>query len=118
MRVGSPRGRRVRGGPERSNRGAGGQVQKKRRGQPRGDHAREAPEAAPRGVAAAPARQPVAGRAATNDAANLNDVVGLFAWPKKPRTVWAAAKAAITGQPEAPRTFHARRPSGPLHRQI
>ena len=69
------------------------------------------PEAAPRGAAAtAPARQPVAGRAATNDAANLNDVVGLFAWPKKPRTVWAAAKAAITGQPEAPRTFHARRP--------
>jgi hypothetical protein len=66
------------------------------------------PEAAPRGVAAAPARQPVAGRAATNDAANLNDVVGLFAWPKKPRTVWAAAKAAITGQPEAPRTFRAR----------
>ena len=48
-------------------------------------------------AATAPARQPVAGRAATNearaassDAANLNDVVGLFAWPKKPRTVWAA----------------------------
>ena len=76
------------------------------------------PEAAPRGVAAAPARQPVAGRAATNDAANLNDVVGLFAWPKKPRTVWAAAKAAITGQPDAPRTFHARRPSAPSSTNI
>ena len=35
MRMGSPRGRSVRGGPERSGRGAGGQVQKKRRGQPR-----------------------------------------------------------------------------------
>ena len=75
MRMGSPRGRRVRGGPERSRRGAGGQVQKKRRGQPRGadaceaarradgngDRAREA--TAPRGDRA-PARQP--DRGATN----------------------------------------------------
>ena len=73
---------------------------------------------APTATATAPARQPVAGRAAANDAANLNDVVGLFAWPKKPRTVWAAAKAAITGQPEAPRTFHARRPSAPSSTNI
>ena len=60
-------------------------------------------------AAPTPARQPEP-PTATPD---VPDVVGLFAWPKKPRTVWAAAKAAITGQPEAPRTFHARRPSAP-----
>ena len=113
--MGSPRGRRLRGGPERSRRGAGGQVQKKRRGSPAAPDAprQRAPFAALGHGGACPRGSPTRG-AATNEGAsrivtNANDVVGLFAWPKKPRTVWAAAKAADHGPARS--TAHLPRPA-------